>query len=156
MRGSRPSLFMIIPNTKRHPKKTKMDQLPISEVITGLPRPYHNITASAAAAAAAARSSSSKSSSSKSSSSKSSSNCGSTTQRHQQEQHQQEQQQQPWQRQQQQISTQGTGHAQQELRSVQKVPTHVPIANSSSNRKMICRLKWCHLSRASLEIYFKV
>ena len=42
MRGSRPSLSMIIPNTKRHPNNTKTDQLPISEVITGLPRPYHN------------------------------------------------------------------------------------------------------------------
>ena len=40
--GSRPSRFMIIPNTKRHPNNTKTDQLPISEVITGLPRPYHN------------------------------------------------------------------------------------------------------------------
>ena len=30
---------MIIPNTKRHPNNTKTDQLPISEVITGLPRP---------------------------------------------------------------------------------------------------------------------
>ena len=40
--GSRPSLFMIIPNTKRHPNNTKTDQLLISEVITGLPRPYHN------------------------------------------------------------------------------------------------------------------
>ena len=42
MWGSRPSHFMIIPNTKRHPNNTKTDQLPISEVITGLPRPYHN------------------------------------------------------------------------------------------------------------------
>ena len=42
MRGSNPSLFMIIPNSKRHPNNTKTDQLPISEVITGLPRPYHN------------------------------------------------------------------------------------------------------------------
>ena len=33
---------MIIPNTKRHPNNTKTDQLPISEVITGLPRPYHH------------------------------------------------------------------------------------------------------------------
>ena len=41
-RGSRPSLFMIIPNTKRHPNNTKTDQLPISEVITGRPRPYHH------------------------------------------------------------------------------------------------------------------
>ena len=36
MRGSRPSLFMIIPNTTRHPNNTKTDQLRISEVITGL------------------------------------------------------------------------------------------------------------------------
>ena len=43
MWGSRPCLFMIISNTKRHPNNTKTDQLPISEVITGLPRPYHNI-----------------------------------------------------------------------------------------------------------------
>ena len=42
MWGSRPSHFMIIPNTKRHPNNTKTDQLPISEVITGLPRPYRN------------------------------------------------------------------------------------------------------------------
>ena len=42
MRGSRPSLFMIIPNTKRHLNNMKTDLLPISEVITGLPRPYHN------------------------------------------------------------------------------------------------------------------
>ena len=42
MRDSRPSLFMIIPNTKRHPHNTKTDQLRTSEVITGLPRPYHN------------------------------------------------------------------------------------------------------------------
>ena len=35
--GSRPFLFMITPNTKRHPNSTKTDQLPISEVITGLP-----------------------------------------------------------------------------------------------------------------------
>ena len=34
--------FMVIPNTKRHSNNTKTDQLPISEVITGLPRPYHN------------------------------------------------------------------------------------------------------------------
>ena len=39
--GSRLS-FMIVPNTKRHPNNTKTDQLPIFEVITGLPRPYHN------------------------------------------------------------------------------------------------------------------
>ena len=42
MWGSRPSHFMIIPNTKHHPNNTKTDQLPISEIITGLPRPYHN------------------------------------------------------------------------------------------------------------------
>ena len=42
MWGSRPSLFMIIPNTKRHPNNTKTDQLPISEVIAGLLRPHHN------------------------------------------------------------------------------------------------------------------
>ena len=41
MRDSRPSLFMIIPNTKGHPNTTKTDQFPISEVITGLPRPCH-------------------------------------------------------------------------------------------------------------------
>ena len=40
---SRASYFMIIPNSKRHPINTKTDQLPISEVTTGLPRPYHNI-----------------------------------------------------------------------------------------------------------------
>ena len=34
--------FMIIPNTKRHTSNMKTDQLPISEVITGLPRPYHH------------------------------------------------------------------------------------------------------------------
>ena len=34
--------FMIIPNPKRHPNNTKTDQLPISEIITGLPRPYHH------------------------------------------------------------------------------------------------------------------
>ena len=28
---------------KRHPNNTKTDQLPISGVITGLPRPYHNM-----------------------------------------------------------------------------------------------------------------
>ena len=33
MRCSRTSLFMIIPNTKRHPNNTKTDQLPISEVL---------------------------------------------------------------------------------------------------------------------------
>ena len=40
--GSRPSHLMIVPNTKRRPNNTKTDQLPIFEVITGLPRPYHN------------------------------------------------------------------------------------------------------------------
>ena len=33
---------MMIRNTKRHPNNTKTDQLPISEVITGLPWPYHH------------------------------------------------------------------------------------------------------------------
>ena len=40
MWGSRP--FMIIPHTKRPPNNTKMDQLPIFRVTTGLPRPYLN------------------------------------------------------------------------------------------------------------------
>ena len=40
--GSRPSRFMRIPTTKRHPNNTKTDQLHISEVITGLPQPCHN------------------------------------------------------------------------------------------------------------------
>ena len=43
MWGSRPSHFIITPNTKRHPTNAKRDQLPVSEVITGLPMPYHNI-----------------------------------------------------------------------------------------------------------------
>ena len=30
------------PEYKRHPNYTKTDQLPISEVITGLSRPYHH------------------------------------------------------------------------------------------------------------------
>ena len=30
------------PEYKRHPNYTKTDQLPISDVITGLPRPYHH------------------------------------------------------------------------------------------------------------------
>ena len=30
------------PEYKRHPTYTKTDQLPISEVITGPPRPYHH------------------------------------------------------------------------------------------------------------------
>ena len=42
MWGSRPSHFYDNPEYKRHPNNTKTDQLPISEVITGLPRPYHN------------------------------------------------------------------------------------------------------------------
>ena len=41
--GSRPSHFMIIPNTKRHPSNTKTDQLPILGVITGLSSAHHNI-----------------------------------------------------------------------------------------------------------------
>ena len=40
---SRPSLFMVIPNTKRHPNNKKTGQLHISGVITGLPRPYLHI-----------------------------------------------------------------------------------------------------------------
>ena len=40
--GSRPSLFYDNPEYKRHPNYTKTDQLLISEVITGLPRPYHH------------------------------------------------------------------------------------------------------------------
>ena len=44
--GSRPSHLMIIPNTKRHPNNTKTVQLPIFKVTTGLPRPYHNTSAS--------------------------------------------------------------------------------------------------------------
>ena len=40
--GSRPSHFLIIPNTKRHPNNTKTDQLPMFGVMTGLPRPYLN------------------------------------------------------------------------------------------------------------------
>ena len=35
---------MIVPNTKRHSNNTKTDQLPIFELTTGLPRPYHNIS----------------------------------------------------------------------------------------------------------------
>ena len=35
-------IFYDDPEYKRHPNCTKADQLPISEVITGLPRPYHN------------------------------------------------------------------------------------------------------------------
>ena len=42
MWGSRPFRFIIIPNTKRRPNNAKTDQLPISEVITGLPRPCHH------------------------------------------------------------------------------------------------------------------
>ena len=40
--AARPSLFYDNPEYKRHPNDTKTDQLPISEVITGLPRPYHH------------------------------------------------------------------------------------------------------------------
>ena len=40
--GSRPSLFYDNPEYKRHSNYTKTDQLPISEAITGLPRPYHH------------------------------------------------------------------------------------------------------------------
>ena len=46
--GSRPSHFMIIPNTKRHPNNTKTDQLPVLKVIAGLPRPYLHTTMSSA------------------------------------------------------------------------------------------------------------
>ena len=43
MRLSPVSFFMIRnPEHKHHPNYTKTDQLPISEVITGLPRPYHH------------------------------------------------------------------------------------------------------------------
>ena len=31
------------PEYKRHPNYTKTDQNPLSEVITGLPRPYHHM-----------------------------------------------------------------------------------------------------------------
>ena len=40
--GLSPVPFYDNPEYKRHPNNTKTDQLPISEVITGLPRPYHN------------------------------------------------------------------------------------------------------------------
>ena len=40
--GCRPSHFMCIPNTKRHPNNTKTDQLPIFGVNIGIPRPYLN------------------------------------------------------------------------------------------------------------------
>ena len=40
--GLSPVPFYDNPEYKRHPNYTKTDQLPISEVITGLPRPYHN------------------------------------------------------------------------------------------------------------------
>ena len=40
--GLSPVPFYENPEYKRHPINTKTDQLPISEVITGLPRPYHN------------------------------------------------------------------------------------------------------------------
>ena len=42
--GSRPSHFMIIPNTKRLLNNTKTNQLPNFEVNTGLPRPYLHST----------------------------------------------------------------------------------------------------------------
>ena len=42
--GSRPPHFMIIPHTKCYPDNTKTDQLPIFEVITGLPGPYLHTT----------------------------------------------------------------------------------------------------------------
>ena len=40
--GSRPSHFMIIPNTKRHPNNGKTDESSIFRAITGRPRLYHN------------------------------------------------------------------------------------------------------------------
>ena len=40
--GLSPVPFYDNPEYKRHPNNTKTDQLPISEVITGLPRPYHH------------------------------------------------------------------------------------------------------------------
>ena len=43
--GLSPVPFYDNPEYKRHPNNTKTDQLPISEVITGLPRPYHNTIA---------------------------------------------------------------------------------------------------------------
>ena len=42
MRVSPVSFFYDNPEYKRHPNYTKTDQLPISEVITGLPRTYHH------------------------------------------------------------------------------------------------------------------
>ena len=42
MRLSPVSFFNDNPEYKRHPNYTKTDQLPVSEVITGLPRPYHH------------------------------------------------------------------------------------------------------------------
>ena len=44
--GLSPVPFYDNPEYKRHPNNTKTDQLPISEVITGLPRPYHNTPSS--------------------------------------------------------------------------------------------------------------
>ena len=41
--GLSPVPFYDNPEYKRHPNNTKTDQLPISEVITGLPKPYHHI-----------------------------------------------------------------------------------------------------------------
>ena len=40
--GLSPVPFYDNPEYKRHPNYTKTDQLPISDVITGLPRPYHH------------------------------------------------------------------------------------------------------------------
>ena len=40
--GALAGLFYDNPEYQRHPNYTKTDQLPISEVITGLPRPYHH------------------------------------------------------------------------------------------------------------------
>ena len=42
MRLSPVSFLNYNPEYKRHPNYTKTDQLPISEVITGLPRPYYH------------------------------------------------------------------------------------------------------------------
>ena len=43
--GLSPVSFHDYPEYKHHPNNTKTDQLPISEVTTGLPRPYHNTNA---------------------------------------------------------------------------------------------------------------
>ena len=42
VRGLSPVSFHDYPENETHPYNTKTDQLPIFEVITGLPRPYHN------------------------------------------------------------------------------------------------------------------